>query len=170
MPNQPKFLHHQRKIGGARPYSSYMRIAFACLLIATSLYAAEPEVKDYNFDCHDDYRVYRESNGKLHYYDIYLFDQSTGRYVLHDQLSHLYNPEPDADSKEIRCLFPGGHSGALFGRIDYRWEDNQLVYVRSVAQTNVDFKDGKVHYIRVTMILRDGAPGIESIEAVTPFE
>ena len=145
-----------------------VKIALAILLLTASCYAAERIDADYNFDGHQDYAILRERNGKQHYWDVYLFDPMTGKYVLHDQLSHLANPQPDAASKEIRCIYPGGHSGALFGREDYKWEGNRLVYVRSVAQTTLDLKDGKTHYVRLTFTLEDGKPIMQSVEAVTP--
>jgi hypothetical protein len=148
-----------------------MKIALATLFLAASCYAAERIVADYNFDGHPDYATLRESNGKQHYWDVYLFDPATGKHVRHNQLSHLANPQPDVASKEVRCIYPGGHSGALFGREDYKWEGDHLVYVRSVAQTRLDLKDGKIHYIRITFTLgEDGKPTMQSAEAVTPGE
>ena len=148
-----------------------MKIALTILLLAASCHAAERIDADYNFDGHKDYALLRESNGKQHYWDVYLFDPRSGKHILHEQLSHLPNPQPDTASMEIRCIYPGGHSGALFGREDYKWAGDHLVYVRSVTQTTVDLKDGKTHYVRITFTLRDdGKPIVESVKAVTSGE
>ncbi len=129
-------------------------------------HAAERETGDYNFDGHEDYRVYRESNGKQHYYDFYLFDPRTKKYVHSKELSELPNPMFDVATKEIHCIWPCGHSGSLFGREDYMWEGTRLVLLRVVAQTDIDFKDGQTRYVRVTASIKDGKPFIDSIEPV----
>jgi hypothetical protein len=129
--------------------------------------AAERETGDYNFDGHQDYRVFRESDGRLHFYDFYLFDPRTKKYVLSKELSQLFNPQFDAATKEIHCFSPGGHGGAIFIREDYRWEDKRLVFVRVIQQTDISFEVGSYGYIRVTATLKDGKPVIESIEPIT---
>ena len=135
------------------------------------LYAADRETGDYNFDGHEDYREYRESNGKEHYYDFYLYNPLTKKYVYSDELSGLCNPSFDSSKKEIHCIWPGGHSGALYSEEDYKWQGKHLVLIRVITQTDVDFQDGKSHFVRVIATIEDGKPCIQSIEPViTPNE
>jgi hypothetical protein len=143
-------------------------IFLALLLSATQLstYAAERERGDYNFDGHEDYRVYRESNGKQHYYDHFLYEPRTKKYVRSEALSALFNPQFDADTKEIRCIWPGGHSGKIFYREDYKWQGSRLALLRVIKQTDVEFGPGDFRYVRVTTTLKEGKPSIDSIEHI----
>ena len=144
-------------------------IAFLAMLIPSMALASEKEYFDYNFDGHDDYRIYRESDGKQHFYDIFLFDPASGKFIRSDQLSHLYNPSPDPKTKEIHCRWPGGHSGAIFSEEIYRWKDNRLEYIRSVGQSNYSI-DGKTFYIRTTLSLVDGRPSLQDLQIFKPEE
>lgn len=137
------------------------------MLVPNMLLAAEKEYFDYNFDGHNDYRIYRESNGKQHFYDIFLFDPRSGAFTQSDQLSHLYNPSPDPKNKEIHCRWPGGHSGAIFSDEIYRWKDGSLEYLRSVGQRNYTI-DGKIFYIRTTLCLQDGWPSLQDLQIFKP--
>lgn len=139
------------------------------LVLGTTASAAEKEYLDYNFDGVADYRIFRESNGKQHFYDIFLFNPKTKKYLKSVELSRLYNPSPDPETKEIHCRWPGGHSGAIFSDEVYQWKGNNLVYLRSVGQSNYTV-DGKMVYIRVTYSLEDGKPKLEKLEIFKPEE
>ncbi len=133
--------------------------------------AAERETGDFNFDGHKDYRVLRESNGKMHFYDHYLFDPKTNKYAHCKELSSLFNPSFDPKIREIHCVWPGGHSGGIFYEEDFAWKNGKLVFLRSIKQDEVDFGDGQPRYVRVTATLEDGKPKIVSIErSRTPNE
>jgi hypothetical protein len=136
------------------------------LAIPLSTFAAEREIGDYNFDGHADYRLYRKSNGKQHYYDHYLYDPQTKQHAVSGALSALFNPQFEPDTKEIHCIWPGGHSGKIFYREDYRWRGSRLVLLRVIKQTNVEFAPRDFRYIRVTTTLKEGKPSIDSIEHV----
>ena len=42
----------------------------------------------------------------------------------------------------------------------YRWEAKRLVLVRLVSQTNVDFKDAQVRYVRATRYICGEKPSV----------
>lgn len=139
--------------------------AFAITAFAVSiLHAQERETGDFNFDGHQDYRVFRSSDGKRHFYDHFLFDPKTKKHMLSTELSSLFNPVFDSKTREIHCIWPGGHSGAIFYEEDYAWQNGKLTFLRTVRQTDVDFGDGRIRYVRVTSVLDEGKPKIETIE------
>lgn len=144
-------------------------VTFLVMLIPSMVFASEKEYLDYNFDGHNDYRIYRESDGKRHFYDIFLFDPASDKYIQSDQLSRLCNPSPDPKAKEIHCRWPGGHSGAIFSEEIYRWKDNRLEYIRSVGQSNYSI-DGKIFYIRTTLSLVDDRPSLQDLQIFKPEE
>jgi len=137
---------------------------FITLTMSASVFAEDKkEYADYNFDGHQDYRVLRESNGKQHYFDVFLFDGKTKQFVKNEALSHVFNPEPDAKTKEIRCRASGGHSGAIYIEEVYRWKGNGLELIHTVQQTNL-MVGGKIRYVRVTMEVVDGSPHVSKLE------
>ena len=146
--------------------STTISLALLLLTAQVSIDAAERDRGDYNFDGHGDYRVYRESNGKQHYYDHFLYDPDTKKYVRSEALSALFNPQFDADIKEIHCIWPGGHSGKIFYREDYKWQGSRLALLRVIKQTDVEFGPGDFRFVRVTTTLKEGKPSIDAIEHV----
>ncbi|MDZ4287080.1 MAG: hypothetical protein U0984_03935 [Prosthecobacter sp.] len=146
-----------------------MRTTICIFLFAAAtgaLRGGDRETGDYNFDGHNDYRVYRESNGKQHFYDHYLFDPRTKKFIRSALLSELINPQFIAATKEIHCIWPGGHSGKIFYREDYQWQGKRLAFLRVIRQDSVNYGDGSVRYVRVTTTLENGKPSIQSIEPI----
>ena len=138
---------------------------FLLLFLPGLLLAADKEYFDYNFDGHPDYRILRERNGRLAYYDIHLFLTESRTYVKNSALSELYNPVPNAESKEIECFWPGGHASMIYHLEIYHWEGQKLKLSRVVDQDYVN--DGaKGKYVRVTTSLREGKPRVDEIEIV----
>ena len=146
-----------------------MKSIVAFLLLSGNALAADKEYIDYNFDGVADYRIYRESDGKMHFYDIFLYSPSTKKYQKSDILSGLFNPSPDSKLKEIHCIAPGGHSGGIFYREDYAWKDDALTFLRTVQQTDKQV-DGNLVYVRVTSVIRNGKPFVDDIQILNPQE
>ncbi|MEM7791166.1 MAG: hypothetical protein AAF546_07185 [Verrucomicrobiota bacterium] len=120
---------------------------------------------DYNFDGYDDYRVWRESDGRLAYYDIYLYLENKKEFEKHLGLSQLYNPTPNKEKKEVECFWPGGHASLIHSTEVYVWEGKILKLSRVTSQDYVKVGDAW-EYIRVTASIHEGKPRIEKIEHI----
>jgi len=138
-----------------------------CFLLPSLLLGADREYFDFNFDGESDYRLWRESNGRLGYYDVYLYSQKAGDFVKHEGLSRLFNPVPKASERTIECFWPGGHAGAIHYIEVYEWDANRLLLKQIVRQTDITV-DGRRHYVRVTASVVDGKPHIDQIEHIDP--
>lgn len=135
------------------------------MLIPILLIGEEKQYFDYNFDGHKDYRIWRESDGRLAYYDIYLYSEDKKGFERHSGLSQLYNPSPDEEKKEIECFWPAGHASMIHSTEVYVWEGKSLKLSRVTSQDYV--KIGETwEYIRVTASIYEGKPRIEIIEYI----
>lgn len=146
-----------------------MKIIHFLILTFSPLFllGAEKQFFDYNFDGHDDYRIKRETDGRLVYYDVYLYSDLKKGYERHAGLSELYNPLPNKDKKEIECFWSGGHSGLIYSMEVYEWKGADLVIKHVVRQTDIKVGES-LHYIRVTSSVVDGKPRINDIEHINP--
>jgi len=146
-----------------------MKFIYGMLLICTplSLLGAEKEYFDFNFDGHDDYRIWRESDGRLAYYDIYLYSEEKKEFVKHEGLSKLYNPVPKKDEKEIECFWPGGHSGLIYTAEVYEWKEDHLRFKHLVSQFPNSHKEVTL-YVRLTTTVVDSKPRVDKVEYIDP--
>lgn len=139
------------------------------IFIPCALLSSEKEFLDYNFDGHEDYRIWRESNGRLGFYDIYIYSQEKNKYEKHSDLSKLFNPVPLQEKKEIECFWPGGHSSLIHYIEVYEWKENELKLKHVVRQTDIRI-NGEIHYVRVIARIDGEKPRIESIEHIGPIQ
>lgn len=139
----------------------------AAVLLAAPLCGAEGarEEYDFNFDGHADYRVKTFENGKADLYDVFIFDPSSKSFKKNSMLSGTISPVPDKEHKQVRCIWPGGHSGALYSGTVYDWDGNEFKLAYSVRQEVLPV-DGMLIYVRVKAKLENGIPVIESIERI----
>jgi hypothetical protein len=135
------------------------------MILPLFLFGSEKEFLDYNFDGTLDYRIWRESNGRLAYYDVYLFSKEKNVFEKHLGLSQLYNPIPNEKSKEIECIWPAGHSGMIYTKEIYVWDGEKVKLSRTQKQENVRIGK-KWEYIRVSASIFEGKPRVEKIEHI----
>ncbi len=141
---------------------------YLALYVVSALLSAEEGVFwDYNFDGHEDRRIWRESDGRLGYYDIYLYSEKTKSFEKHAVLSGLHNPIPNQETRQIECFWPGGHAGMIYRMQLYAWDGDELSLEKAITQDHI--KVGEVwEYIKVTVVVADGMPRIELIEHIEP--
>jgi hypothetical protein len=148
--------------------SNITRIAAAALLTASPCRAENAhEGYDFNFDGHADYCVKTLETGHADKYDVFLFDPANKSFKKYPVLSGTINPVPDKKQKQERCIWPGGHSGAIYSGTVYDWDGKGFSFAYSVHQSDLRF-DEKALYVRVKAKLEDGVPVIESIERIDP--
>lgn len=146
--------------------SRLIRITIVFLLTCAQLRAEEGrEEFDFNFDGHPDYRVKTLENGKADQYDVFLFNPGTKGFRKDRVLSGAVNPQPDTEKKQVRCIWPGGHSGAIFSGTVYQWNGKSFDLAYTIRQTHLTI-DGKPVYVCVKAKMQDGVPVIESIERI----
>ena len=93
---------------------------------------------DFNFDGHMDYRVRVVDNAKASAYDVFLFNPVTTKYDRDPVLRGVIYPEPDAKTREVHCIFNGGHSGALFTGEAYRWNAEAKKFTHAYTMRRSD--------------------------------
>jgi hypothetical protein len=89
---------------------------------------------DYNFDGYPDLSLLVSSTNQNHHYCVWLFNPQTKRFALSQQLSHLTNPAPDLNKKEVVAFKHEGCNGECWRRETYHWSGNQLLPNKYVAQ------------------------------------
>lgn len=134
-------------------------------LIPCVLLGEEKEFLDYNFDGHADYRVFRELNGRVAYFDIYLYSTQSKSFQKSAALSELFSPKPNPETKEIECFWPGGHASMIYYMEIYEWVGEELKISRVVKQDYI-VSEGEGKYVRVTASQNEGKPRIDEIEYV----
>jgi hypothetical protein len=141
----------------------------AVILLSVSLCSAKEarEEYDFNFDGHADYRIKTLENGKADQYDVFIFNPETKSFTKDSVLSGTIKPRPDEKNKQVRCIWPGGHSGAIYNGTVYDWDGKGFKLAYSVRQTVLIINEKSV-YVCVKSKLEDGIPVIESIERVEP--
>ncbi len=141
----------------------------AASLLAGSLSSGQEtrEEYDFNFDGHPDFRSKTLEDGKADQYDVYLFNPETKSFERDPVLAGAINPKPDEEHKQVRCIFPGGHSGAIYNGTVFNWDGKSFKFAYSVRQTDITI-DGKIVYVCVKAKLENGAPVIQSIERIKP--
>lgn len=144
---------------------SALLILSSTLCHAQAVKNAPKEEHDFNFDGHPDYRVKVMENGKADRYDVYLYDPATKEYRKDAVLAFSINPMPDTEKKQVRCLWPGGHGGALFSATVYQWDGTQFKFSHTERQEAIDI-GGESIYVLTKAILKDGVPVISSVEYV----
>ena len=149
--------------------SKLTRIA-AAVLLSAPLCSAENarEEYDFNYDGHADYRVKTLEDGKADEYDVFLFDPASKSFKKDPVISGTISPVPDKEHKQVRCIWPGGHGGAIYSGTVYDWDGNGFKLAYSVKQTDINV-DGKLIYVCVKAKLENGVPVI-SIERIQPQE
>ena len=122
---------------------------------------------DFNFDGHIDYCVCTLDNARGSEFDVFIFDPRSSKHVRNEVLSGTVYPMPDPTTEEVRCIWAGGHGGALYSGSVYRWTGSNFEFAYSERQEAVMI-DGEICYIRVKATILDGKPAIISIERIEP--
>ena len=157
--------HHPRRLPMKR---SALILALAVHSIGSiSLAEGERIEYDFNFDGHMDYCVCTFENARGSEFDVYIFDPTSARHVKDKALSGTVYPKPDPATKEVRCIWTGGHSGADYSGSVYRWNGSDFEFAYTERQEAISM-NGKIRYIRVKAVVVDGRPKITSIEQVRP--
>lgn len=137
------------------------------LLSSASLHADTREVFDFNFDGHPDYRVMTHENGKADLFDVFIFDPQSKTHHKDATLSGTIYPTPDAKHKEVRCIWSGGHSGAIYTGTIFTWINGQATFSYTVKQTSISV-DGNIIYVRAKARVIDGVSQIFELKQVKP--
>jgi len=151
-----------------RAFLSFISLFLSLGAIASAqvpVEGAQPQEYDFNFDGHPDYRVMVMEDGRADLYDVFIFDPATGEFQRDELLSGTINPMPHPESKEVHCIFPGGHGGYIYNKEIYGWENGKAEFRATVRQSPMTI-EGKLLYVRVKAELMDGKPVIRSIELV----
>ena len=143
------------------------KVLISILLLTTSIAMAQGkrETGDYNFDGNEDYRIYVMSNGKSIIWEYYIYNPDKKVHETNSSLVDLRNPTFDAKMKTISTFMPGGHSGMVYVKEQYKWQNNILIQTRVVRQ---DWLKKTNTYIRVTADIENGKIRISDIEEVKP--
>ena len=140
------------------------------VLLTSSVLGASEENRieyDFNFDGYMDYCVSRDDNSKGTEFDVFVFEPSTSTYLKNETLSGKVFPRPDKKAQEVRCIFYGGHSGALYSGEVYRWNGSEFEFSHFERQEYLKV-NGTSGYVRVKVVMDGETPVISSIESVDP--
>ncbi len=108
-------------------------ITYAPAVLADLLYGELVEIVDMNFDGYMDMQVLASSGKANAYYQAWLWDTATERFVLHEDLSALSSPSFDAATKTISSFT---HVSAVENYEEtYAFSGNKLVLLQAVKQT-----------------------------------
>jgi len=138
-------------------------IIFLIILSHNTLVLSEErrESGDFNFDGHEDYRIFVMPNGKTTIWEYYLFNPVAKKFEESESLFSLSNPIFDSESKTVKTYMPGGHSGKIYVSEIYTWKSRSLVLMKIEKQ---DWIKKINSYIRVTVERVDGQMQVTNIE------
>ena len=123
------------------------------------------QVEDINFDGYKDLKIFgwAGATGNVGY-SYWLFQKKTGRFVFHEKLSDLCDPEPNQKTKEIISYCKGGMVGQEYTEQTFKWsKKGKLILVREERQEWVDEKE---HFLKTIKIRRRGKLTIISRDIV----
>ncbi len=93
--------------------------------------------EDFNFDGYPDLMMRsafdRQTNNSS--YCIWLYDPTTQKFVLSEELSRLINPQPDPDNKTIISRENERCSDQCYTQDTYEWSDDHLKLIREESLT-----------------------------------
>lgn len=143
----------------------------AVLALGSPLLAAEEEdhiQHDFNFDGHMDYSVLSFANAKGSTYDVFLYDPATKKHHKDKTLSGKIYPHPDPKTKLVKCVFNGGHAGAVYTSEAYRWNGKSFELAYLESQDYLRFSEKEARYVRSTAHVADGQVQPPKIQVVSP--
>jgi len=113
---------------------------------------------DFNFDGVPDLALQVSAEKGNQQYCIWLFDSSTQRFVLNEQLSKLTNPMPDPQTKTVVSTQTLGCNGACYSKKIYEWSQEELELTREVTRTRepLAIGFGGCDYIESVSTIKDG--------------
>jgi len=105
-------------------------------------FAGNPEASfsllDYNFDGYKDLSIIRISAISNVWYDIFLFDPSSKKFVKEETLSEFAAPAIDSVNQLVRFHNGGGNAGGWYTAGIIQWQNQKPVIVREEEQTSFD--------------------------------
>ena len=146
------------------------RIAIAiCLVCIVCLAQEKGDIQrgDFNFDGHEDYRVFVMPNGRRMEWEHFLFDPNTKEHTSYKELDTLWNTTFNPTNKTVSTYANGGHAGQIYTNETYVWNKGKLKLIEKVSQ---DWDRKKGLYYKVTLKRVDGEMTLCEVELRTPKE